>query len=75
MFTDGSNFSEPIAICDYKRVFEDDKGPNTGGMGCYTPPEFWTVSFVIILLKILSLLLIYAKKSDTICRTRRNYAD
>ena len=43
-FTDGSNFSEPIAICDYKRVFEDDKGPNTGGMGCYTPPEFWTVS-------------------------------
>ena len=40
-FTDGINFSTPIAICDYKRVHDNDIGPNTGGMGCYTPPEFW----------------------------------
>ena len=40
-FTDGTNFSRPIAICDYKRVHDNDIGPNTGGMGCYTPPEFW----------------------------------
>ena len=42
-FTDGVNFSKPIAICDYKRVQDNDIGPNTGGMGCYTPPEFWSI--------------------------------
>ncbi len=26
--------------CDYKRMLNDDQGPNTGGMGVYAPPGF-----------------------------------
>ena len=41
-FVCGESVSAEIAACDYKRVNDGDQGPNTGGMGSYTPPEFWT---------------------------------
>jgi len=41
-FTDGEYLSPMIAACDYKRLLDGDDGPNTGGMGSYSPPEFWT---------------------------------
>ncbi len=28
--------------CDYKPIFDGNKGPNTGGMGSYSPPVFLT---------------------------------
>ncbi len=40
-FTDGERISPLVAACDYKRVGDGDQGPNTGGMGSYSPPEFW----------------------------------
>lgn len=39
--TDGERISPPAAACDYKRLADGDRGPNTGGMGSYSPPEFW----------------------------------
>ena len=42
-FCDGEHLSPLVAACDYKRLLDGDAGPNTGGMGSYSPPEFWTV--------------------------------
>ena len=36
-FIDGETVSAEIAACDYKRVGDEDIGPNTGGMGAYSP--------------------------------------
>ena len=37
-FVDGQSLSPLIAAVDYKRVGDGDTGPNTGGMGAYSPP-------------------------------------
>ena len=41
-FVDGEYVSPMVAACDYKRVGDGDVGPNTGGMGSYSPTPFWT---------------------------------
>ncbi|MBI4200132.1 MAG: phosphoribosylamine--glycine ligase [Chloroflexi bacterium] len=43
-FTDGQRLSPLVAACDYKRAYDGDHGPNTGGMGSYAPPELWSPS-------------------------------
>lgn len=35
--TDGTTICSLSPSCDYKRALDDDEGPNTGGMGAYTP--------------------------------------
>lgn len=39
--TDGKSVIPMVPACDYKRVFDEDRGPNTGGMGSYSPPSFF----------------------------------
>jgi len=41
-FTDGKTVSPMVPACDYKRVWDGDRGPNTGGMGSYSPPCFFS---------------------------------
>ena len=39
-FTDGVTVRHMPFSCDHKPVFDGDRGPNTGGMGVYSPPSW-----------------------------------
>jgi len=41
VFTDGITVVPMVAACDYKPVLDGNQGPNTGGMGSYSPPHFY----------------------------------
>lgn len=43
-FTDGETVSAMVPACDYKKIGDDDQGPNTGGMGSYSPPGFFSAA-------------------------------
>jgi len=45
-FTDGTTVLPMVPACDYKSVFDNDRGPNTGGMGSFSPPRFFDASMV-----------------------------
>lgn len=43
-FTDGTAVVPMASSQDHKRIFDDDKGPNTGGMGAYSPAPVVTAA-------------------------------
>jgi phosphoribosylamine--glycine ligase len=43
-FTDGKTIIPMVAAQDHKRVYDQDQGPNTGGMGAYAPAPVITPS-------------------------------
>jgi phosphoribosylamine---glycine ligase len=42
ILTDGTNFISLAPVRDHKRAFDNDEGPNTGGMGTYSTDEMLT---------------------------------
>ena len=50
-FTDGKTVVPIVPARDYKRAFDHDLGPNTGGMGGYSPPGFFNPDLTNMLTK------------------------
>ncbi|MCD6434604.1 MAG: phosphoribosylamine--glycine ligase, partial [Candidatus Diapherotrites archaeon] len=40
VISDGKNFVQLQTSQDHKQIYDNDKGPNTGGMGAYSPVPF-----------------------------------
>ena len=42
VFVTGEQFQVLGTACDHKRLYDGNEGPNTGGMGAYSPATLWT---------------------------------
>lgn len=50
-FTDGKTILPMVSSQDHKRAFDNDKGPNTGGMGAYSPAPVITEELEFIIME------------------------
>ncbi len=63
-FTDGKTVIPMIAAQDHKRVYDGDKGPNTGGMGAYAPAPVVTAEISRRVREEILMPVIYAMKKE-----------
>jgi len=45
-FSDGKTVLPMLPACDYKKIWDNDQGSNTGGMGSYSPPGFFPAELI-----------------------------
>ncbi len=64
--TDGENVLPLVPAQDHKRIGEGDTGPNTGGMGCYSPVPIFDSNAVNHALETILLPTVRALKSEGI---------
>lgn len=66
VFTDGNTIMPMASSQDHKRVFDQDAGPNTGGMGAYSPAPVVTKEVESLILERVIKPTIYGLKSEKI---------
>ena len=66
VFTDGKTIVPMVSSQDHKRIFDDDKGPNTGGMGAYSPAPVMTEELEKVVIEKIMKPTIRALKSEGI---------
>lgn len=66
-FVDGTHFSPMLSSQDHKRAFNNDEGPNTGGMGAFAPSPLMSPELMETVRKTILEPTLAALKGEGIC--------
>lgn len=64
VFTDGITVKTMVSAQDHKKVFDGNKGPNTGGMGAFSPSTYYTAKIENVVMEQIILPTIRAMKME-----------